>query len=254
MKDFKTTYGSLAVNAWPATVAKNASGPSAVDGTPFCADLINDLWAWQENLMNLAGIAPSGVSDTYSLSDVVNAIRRAGQQPGLIVNSCLNATMLALCRFLPLTGQVVAVASYPDLVTATYCGDANNASAPAFYKTSDAGGATRSTTGAYFVLPDAKGLVVRGIGNNAKIQPVNAAYYYTGGTLVGYLTTDAMMGHMHNPASIFGFSTSGTGIAAGSSGTATTLTGPVTDGTFGTPRTTYEMRPASIGAQLCITY
>jgi hypothetical protein len=68
-------------------------------------------------------------------------------------------------RLLLLVGQVVTISSYQDLCDAIYCGDADNATAPCFYKTSDAGGTTRSTSGTYMVMLDARGLPFKGLGN-----------------------------------------------------------------------------------------
>lgn len=262
MKDFKTNYGSLVTNSWPQTVAKNASGSSAVDGTPFCADLINDLWGWQKRIMYLAGITPSGIADDYSGSDVVTALRNAGLKPGLCILSFLNATELANARLMALSGQIVTIASYPDLCAAVYVGDASNPTAPAFYKTSDAGGTTRSTTGAYMVMPDCRGLVPRGLGTNTKSFMAAGSGYY-GGAFPGSVLLDAMQGHYHMGYTYSGGSAGAdyrltTSSVAQNTAAATDCLGAaltiLTDGIHGQPRGDYETRGASFAAQVCIAY
>ena len=68
-------------------------------------------------------------------------------------------------RQINLLGQVVEIADYPEACNNLYVGDANNATAPAFYKTSDSGGTIRNTAGSYMVFPDTSGLGLKGIGN-----------------------------------------------------------------------------------------
>ena len=61
-------------------------------------------------------------------------------------------------------GAALLVASYPDLAAALYCGDANNATADWGYKatTNVNPNANRSTAGTYIVLPDQRGVFIRG--------------------------------------------------------------------------------------------
>jgi len=255
LKDPKTVFGSLVSGGdWPYTVSKNASGASASDGTPFCADLIDIDWGWIKRIMYLASLTPSGVADDYSSSQVVNAIRRAGMQPGLFVYSALNATKLALCRFLPLTGQIILMSSYSELCAAVYVGDTANPSAGAFYKCTAAG--VRDTTGLYMKMPDAQGAFLRGIGTNGTLLMANGSGY-NGGTYPGDSMLDAIFGHYHT----MGGSGTGTNTASliwsytsANSNGAFMATGPIPDGIHGTPRIGYENRPVSIGAQICIAY
>ncbi len=256
MKDYKGSYGSLVVGDWPNTVAKNASGPSASDGTPYTKELIDDIWGGREDLMVRAGLTPNGVTEANGTSQFVQALHRAGLGPGIIVQSALNAVTLATRRYLPLAGQVITVASYAELVAAVYCGDAANPTAPGFYRTSDAGGLTRSTTGAYMVLPDAKGLVIRGLGANTKIFCANGDSY-SGGTAIAQQLTDMIQGHTFLPGSLArpGGSGSGdTGMANVIPVGGGALGAMATDGTNGTPRSGNQTQGASIAFQICITY
>lgn len=61
-------------------------------------------------------------------------------------------------------GAAVSVAAYPALAAAIYCGDANNASAAWGYRCTNpvSPGTSRSTTGDYIVLADARGEFARG--------------------------------------------------------------------------------------------
>jgi microcystin-dependent protein len=74
--------------------------------------------------------------------------------------------------WLKANGAVVTVASYAALVAAAYCGDAANATALSCYRcTSDSNPAgTRSTTGAYFVLPDLRAETIKGLDDGRGID------------------------------------------------------------------------------------
>jgi len=91
-----------------------------------------------------------------------------------------------------LQGQTILIAGYPLLVAACYVGDALNATAPAFYKTSDAGGTTRSTSGAYFVLPNAQAVSLKGVGN----QTINTRV--KSGPAFGAVEEDQLENHYHS--------------------------------------------------------
>lgn len=262
MKDYYTAYGSLVSGEWPNTLAKNASGPSATDGTPYTAEFINDIWGGRIDLMEHAGLEPDGSTEANGSSQLMKALHYAIRGPGEFALSALNATELALRRLMVLTGQVIAVSSYEELCEAVYCGDDDNDDAPAFYKTSDSSGSTRDADGAYMVMPDCRGLVPRGIGSNSSIFAANGDAY-SGGSLVGKLLTDMIQGHRHyrNPSMLSewlndpGTRYLGDGGVAGRSLNSGYYTGdPTADDSNGTPRTGAETRGASFGAQICITY
>lgn len=106
MKDYKTLYGSLVNGDWPATVAKNASGPFASDGTPFTAELINDLWGGRIDLMVKAGLTPDGVTEANGTSQFMEALHGAIRGPGEFALLGVNAATLA-------TRRVIAIMSPP---------------------------------------------------------------------------------------------------------------------------------------------
>ena len=182
---------------------------------------------------------------------------------GDLVFTMASAAVVATRRVIALTGQVLTIASYPELCAAVYCGDANNPTADCFYKTSDAGGTTRSTSGTYMVMADARGLAIVGIGANLKITAANGSNY-TGGSAVARYLTDMMQGHKH-PVSWPGFNNAASTANAGSfsTGDASPITtrttlmaigNPSSDGIYDIPRTGAYTRGPSLGAQICIVY
>jgi hypothetical protein len=178
---------------------------------------------------------------------------------GDLVFTMVNDTILATRRILQLTGQVITIATYQVLCDAVYCGDDINATADCFYKTSDVDGTIRSTTGAYMVFADARGLAIVGEGLNAKIFAANGSSYSGGSRTVRYLQ-DQLQGHWHTNR-FYGSGATGlrytfdsvTG-GAGDDLTGVHTTNAVTDGTHGTPRTGAYTRTPELGARICIRY
>jgi hypothetical protein len=176
---------------------------------------------------------------------------------GDLVFTMVNDTVFATRRLLQLTGQVITIATYPVLCDAVYCGDDINATADCFYKTSDADGTTRSTSGTYMVLADARGLAIVGEGSNAKIFAANGSAYSGGSRTARYLH-DMLQGHMHL--------TPGTTGASGDRYLSTVTASKIndvnssmgisasTDGTNGTPHIGAYTRTPELGARICIRY
>ncbi len=273
MIDYETGFVNTDGAPFPNTLAINATAPGAGDGTEFVALLVNDIWGRVQAIMDYAGLTPDGVMEAPGTAQIIEALCKGlGVGPGMGVTYWKNDTPAALGdRVLLLQGQVILIATYPLLAAAVYCGDANNATAPAFYKTSDAGGTTRSTTGAYMVLPDTRGLSLKGVGN----ATVNTRTK-TGPAALGEVQEDQMQGHKvlvvngNTIGSYAGGLSASQGIAyileTGTAGEDYRLTGtattpdrglssiPVTDGTNGTPRTGANTRDSSIGTNFGITY
>lgn len=166
---------------YPYGSAQNITTPGDGTGTPFVADLVDDWFGFQQELVQRAGITPSGNPDHAADSDVYDALRRASGYPGMVITTCCQSDPATLgVRALVLDGSTVAIASYADLVSSTYVGDANNGDtlyATGFYKTSDTPGTIRSTSGAYFVLPDFRGYFLRGLDPLAAIDPNGASRF-----------------------------------------------------------------------------
>ena len=143
--------------AFPNTEAVNASGPTATDGTEYVKNFVdNYAFGPQQALLNRAGITPNGTAESATNSQELEAMQRLFSHAGEAVDWYGSDPATLGVRILILEGQGVLVASYPDLVAATYVGDANNPTAEAFYRADDAAGATRNTAGNYFILPDAR--------------------------------------------------------------------------------------------------
>lgn len=183
---------------YPYGKARDITTPGDQTGTPWRAPIVNDLWGWMQEILSLAGITPSGNADKVGTSQYMDGIRRACGYPGLIVPTALNDTPANLgIRLLVLDGSGILVANYADLVSATYVGDANNAAAAArpggcFYKAADAAGTSPSTSGSYFILPDARGQFIRGRDTAGAIDPDGASRY------LGDLQTWATYNHEHH--------------------------------------------------------
>ena len=253
MIDYETSIVNTDGSAFPNTEAVNASAPGAGDGTEFVALLVNDIWGRAQAIMDYAGLTPDGVMEAPGTAQIIEALCKGlGVGPGMGVMYWKNGTPAANGdRVLLLQGQVILIATYPLLAAAVYCGDANNATAKAFYKTSDAGGTTRSTAGTYLVLPDTRGLSLKGVGN----ATVNTRTK-TGPASLGEVQEDQMQGHIHN-ASTIGYG--GNYFPAGGTGNYSPnnvypIGPPVDNGTDGTPRTGTNTRDSSIGTNFGITY
>ena len=152
---------------FPSVEAIPVSGNGLKDGTPITAAMINDIWGWMQALMDTAQQTPNGNNETYDASQLEACLKLSYGYPGELVMFCGNLTNLASAkssglRLLALDGTTYLIADYSWMSAATYCGDSNNPTAEGFYKTSDSGGTTRSTSGTYIVLPDYRGVFIRG--------------------------------------------------------------------------------------------
>jgi hypothetical protein len=252
MKDF-ATIGNIS-GVFPSVLAKDCSGAGATDGTPAIQAWVNNFWGWMQSSLQRVGMTPSGTIEAWVAENAFahsapgeTTIRSAAAQlrsahqmaygsPGELVLWCRSqAPGTVGARVLLLQGQTIAVASYPDLCNAVYCGDAvNNTAGVPFYLSSDSGGVTRSTTGAYLTLPDARGVTIRGIDTGATRDPLGATR--GGGTPNGSIELDALQGHRQLPynagAAILGSLGSAANLATtGSSFASGSTTGdPTTDG------------------------
>lgn len=275
MIDFVTGQGGNIIGSYPNVLAKNTSGAGATDGTALLANWVSNLWGMVQDLMQRAGLTPSGVAEQYAAETGVlplgttstqarTALQMAFGSPGELVLWCRNQAPATVgARILLLQGQTIAIANYKDLVAATYCGDAlNNYAGVPFYKSSDSGGTTRNTAGTYFTLPDARGVTIRGIDIGETRDPQGN---HRGGTNpnnypCGSIQLDAMQGHRHVPLSpANGFFALASGSVNAPSATATsanaaTTGDPTTDGTNGTPRTSSESRMINMAAYIGIRY
>jgi len=247
--------------SYPDNAAVNATGPTETDGTEFVKIMVdNYMFGPQQALLNYAGLSPNGISEEDGNSQTLESLQKAFSHPGELVTWFGNSDPGALgLRVLLLQGQGVLVANYPELTTAVYTGDGTNATAGAFFRADDAAGTIRNIAGAFLIMAEARGAVIRGLDDTALIDIDGA-----GTRLPGDFQDDAFQGHYHNfsqngaPAAIYNLvSNAGSfgGITVGTTATGNTLGihGPST-GIDGTPRTTDQTRMKNISAHLAIRY
>jgi len=253
MKDMSTVFAEFN-GIWPDITAKNVTAPGAGDGTEFVAALIDDgMWGWQQALLDYAGVSPNGITEAAGASQILDALKKGfALGPGYRVMYDKNGTPAANGdRVLLLQGQVIEIASYTDLGNACYVGDANNPTAPAYYKTSDAGGTTRDTAGGYFVLPDHRAVSPKGAGNHTINTRVKTGPAFTA------IEEDQMQGHKHASTNqLVGPNNNNILVDSGVTGELTNaiIDNPTDDGVNGTPRTGATTRDCTIGTNFGITY
>lgn len=203
MKDFSTLTNTS--GSFPNVISYASSGPTLRDGTPVTPTIVNDIWGAFQAILDAAGVTPSGDVDVAGTSDLLDSIRKVSGAPGeLVFHAAPDDTIDA--NILPLKGQVITIASYPELVAATYIGDVNNANTAysgGFYKTSDSGGTTRNTAGPYFVLPDCRGYFIRALSGSATGRDVGrdtiqASTGYDYRNMSGWLEAESPGQHKHD--------------------------------------------------------
>lgn len=88
-------------------------------------------------------------------------------------------------------GAAVPVATYPTLTTVIYCGDANNATALWGYRcnSNTSPSTTRSITGAYIVLPDARGEYSRGWDDGRGVDSGRSLWMWQAGQVLAHSHT-----------------------------------------------------------------
>lgn len=258
--------------AFPNTLAVNVTAPGAGDGTEFVALMVNDIWGRAQALLDYAGLIPDGVTEAPDTAQVLDAIGlgfSCGPGTGRIYWKN-DTPAVHGDRLLLLQGQVILIATYPLLVAATYCGDPDNPTAPAFYKTSDAGGTIRDTAGNYFVLPDTRGLSLKNIGDatidgRTKTGPVELGEVqedqYQGFQVGADESSDLVAGPYYGRAGADGQTAQTAAVAnrivpiydKADQGVSYMLKSQ-NDGTNGDPRTGDMTRDATIGTNFGIVY
>lgn len=252
MVDYFTVFTNTNAVAFPDTEAVNASGPSATDGTEFVKLMVDDEWGARQALMNYAGLVPDGVTEADGTAQMIEVLQKGfGAPPGIVTEWNLASDPGTTGhRALLLQGQGILRANYPDLDSAVYVGDGNNAAVAAgggaYYRADDAAGTTPNIAGVYLILPDARGVVPRGLDTAAAIDPDGASRF------LGDLQIDAMQGHWHSEVqndtggavnvNVITAPVIAQGGGVPSALVGTSVGSPATDGVNGTPRTSAETR------------
>ena len=83
MIDYSTIANT--VGTFPDVVAQNASGPGSTDGTPYLKSVIDDLWGARQALLDAAGMTPTGVTESATVSQQKEAIQKISGSPGEVV-------------------------------------------------------------------------------------------------------------------------------------------------------------------------
>jgi hypothetical protein len=220
MIDYSTIANTT--GTFPDVVATNVSAPGAQDGTPYIKSVVDDLWGARQAAMNYAGLTPDAVTEADGASQQLEAIQKIAGNPGEVImwhGDASDPSALGV-RLLPLNGQGVLVASYPDLLTYCYVGDPSNPTADVYYRADDAGGSSRNTSGIYLILPDMRGQFARGLDTSGTIDPDGASRD------IGSIQDDAVEKHNHLLAERSGTPEYGTGIHnnRATTGTASAMT------------------------------
>lgn len=192
MKTFETTVNNYA-GSFPNATAINSSGAGTTDGSEYVAGFINNfLIGPAQALLDYCDITPNGVTESASNSQIIEALQKgAAYLPGTVLEWNLNVDPAAIgFRGLYLNGQGIIRASYPLLDANCYVGDANNSAVAAagggYYRADDAAGTIPNIAGDYLILPESRGLTVRGLDTAASTDPQGASRY------LGDMQADAM--------------------------------------------------------------
>jgi len=217
MKDFATLPNTT--GAYPDVEPTDVSAPAAADGTPVMAQWVKELMGSFQAILNAAGLTPSGTSESDTVSQILLAIRRVAHYPGEIfawggAQTDIQATLGI--RALPLSGQGIVRANYVDLDTAVYCGNTNNPVADAYFRSNTSVAPySRSTSGTYLILPDARGRFLRALDPTGTIDIDGGA-----SRLSGSPQNYALYNHRHHNLTGSGYlyTTDTVNLTAGASG------------------------------------
>jgi len=254
MLDILSTYVNQDGALFPNTLAVDSSGALSTDGTEFIAAFVNDYgWGPMQAILAYTSQTPNGVLESPTSSQFLEAIRRMTVYPGTIFHAAWNVDPTTIpIRAIKMTGQGILRANYPLLDTMVYCGNANNATYTAFFRADNANGTSRNTAGAYLILPDMRGRVIRALDIAAGVDPDGASRY------PGSLQFDALYNHYHRINFKAGSAGGGTVTLSGSGNVADTSANWAIDMAIGalggTLRTAIETRMINASFDCYITF
>lgn len=173
MIDYESVFVNTNDVAFPDTEAINSSGGGGLDGTEFIKEFVNDIWGFNQALMDYAGLAPNGFDEAAGASQRIEAlIKGMGIGPGIGVTWWIDDDpAIAGYRVLLLEGQGILRSNYQDLDNKVYVGDGANGTAAEFYHADDAAGTIRNIAGIYLILPDSRGQFLRGLDTSGSVDP-----------------------------------------------------------------------------------
>ncbi|MBW9332444.1 hypothetical protein FEE59_02850 [Herbaspirillum sp. RU 5E] len=147
----------------------------------------------RDYLAALLGEDSDNKAAARSLLGVINTIIPAGMA-GLFFSK------VAPSGWLKANGAAVVSDSYADLTPAIYCGDAANATAAWGYRCTNPANpsGSRSTIGAYIVLPDARGEFLRGFDDGRGIDISRVLWALQAGALLSHAHGVSDPGHAHS--------------------------------------------------------
>lgn len=259
-------YDVIFVNqsgAFPNIVAQDITVPSDGTGTELIAAMVNDEWGARQDLINRASLTPDTVTEASGTSQSYEAMQLCFGHPGEVVIWHGNDDPSAFpgLRLLLLDGSGITAANFQDLVTACYVGDANNGdgSISGYFKSSDASGSPRDIAGPWFILPDTRGLFMRGHDPTAVRDPDGLSRL-----LVPSIQDDALEVHGHELRGLTGNEYASALLVTLTGSSAWGLSGPaeanrlqakdveadMVGGTFDTT----ETRPWNITGRWCVRY
>lgn len=192
MKDYLSITTNNNAVAFPGTRAVDATGPLAVDGTEFIKEVLDDVWAEKQALLDFYNYPPNGLDDEAGV-DAISGLPKsqplAAQYmnygtPGVIVNwgSAEDPFLIGVAhgidiRLLLLQGQGIdrTEDDYKMLDSIVYVGFTENPTADSFYHALEPAGINRNHNGDYLILPDLRGYSLRYADPSGIIDPDGAS-------------------------------------------------------------------------------
>lgn len=114
---------------YPHGKAQNITTPSDGTGTPWVADLLNDLFGFQQAILDEYSTVPSGTPDTIAISQYLDNIKRIAEdksrlRPVTVGTASINVTSTRHNEYITVTGgpavtitAFAATAPFGDTVT-----------------------------------------------------------------------------------------------------------------------------------------
>lgn len=149
-----------------------------------------------------AGITINGATEATLGGDVT--IAAVSTDTGVPIGGYLfyPSTKTPTGRWIAGNGAAISRTTYADLDTAMYVGDSANATEPAWYRCMNPANpsTSRSTTGAYIVLPDLRGVAPRFLDDGRGLDPSRAVNTYQSDMIGSHSHTVASGGVVNAPS------------------------------------------------------